>query len=67
MECSAFVIVVVMVCVCLWGVQPLDLMPTFQPSAGLRGPGQFTRMLIAGTCHSEQCLQPVILGTATVQ
>lgn len=52
---------------CVVGVQLLDMMPALQPSAGLRGPGQFTRFLVAGTCHSERQPQPVVLGIAMLQ
>lgn len=52
---------------CVVGVQLPESMPALQPSAGLRGPGQFTGLLVAGTCYSEQGPQPVILGIATLQ
>ena len=48
-------------CMCVMGVQLLDVMPALQPSAGLRGPGQFTRLPVASTCHSEHQPKPVVL------
>lgn len=40
------------VCVCGGGCS-VDMTPAPQPSAGLRGPGQFTGLLVANTCPSE--------------